>query len=99
MSFLKLCSYFLCFHKRLKVTSSASPKSPLAPALKGTSTLNDDDDERRIEGDTDAGVVAVIVVVIVIGAAISVTVIISEAISVVLGEVELDVRLKITSPA
>ncbi len=67
------------------MTSSASPKSPLAPALKGTSILDDDDDERRIEGDTDAGVVTVIVLVTVIRAVFSATVISPEVISVLLG--------------
>lgn len=80
------------------MTSSISPSDPLTPAPTAVPVLDDDDDdedealwaERELESnaDADADAVAVTVVRIVTG-----------VVFVLLGDVEPDVRLKITFPA
>lgn len=69
------------------MTSSPDPNTPPTTAPVTVSPL-DDDDALWAEGESVAVVVAVAVTVIVTG-----------AISVLLGDVEPDVRLKITFPA
>lgn len=84
------------------MTSSASPSAPPTPAPIAASFVDDDCDD-ECDSDTDdevlliglgldASVVAVVVTV-------AVAVIVTVASFVLLGDVEPDVRLKITSPA
>ena len=79
------------------MASSTSPSNPLTTAPAAI-PLFDDDEVVLIEREVDAGAVATAetVVVIVIG---TVVVIVIGATFVLLGDVEPDVRLKITCPA
>ena len=77
------------------MTSSTSPSNPLTPAPTAVPVLDDDDDdddvllaERELDSNAGADAVAVTVAVIVTG-----------VVFVLLGDVEPDVRLKITFPA
>ena len=82
--------------------SSARLRNPLIPAPIATSFR--DDGVVRVEDEVNADTVAVAVIVVVAEfdadtVAVAVTVIVAETGSVLLGDVEPDVRLKITSPA
>ena len=73
------------------MTSSNSASAPLTPAPTAVPVLDDDDEEALVvdrEVDADTGPAVVTVAVTVTG-----------VVSVSLGDVEPDVRLKITSPA
>lgn len=82
------------------MTSSSSPNTPPTPAPTAASFLDDDEvDVMRMEGELDANADAVAVVVTVIWAAVAEAVRVTGSGFVLLGDVEPDVRLKITSPA
>ena len=79
------------------MTTRASPRKPLTPALTAVPVFDDDDDddevllaERAFGADTIDVAVAV---------AITVVVTVTEVVSALLGEVEPEVRLKMTDPA
>lgn len=77
--------------------SSPSPSGPPTPAPIAASVVDDDDDDDDAVPWTGREFVAEAVAVTVIGAAVAV--IVTGATFVLLGDVEPDVRLKITSPA
>ena len=74
------------------MTSSSSASAPITPAPTAAPVLDDDDDDealivdRGLDAETGPAVVTVAVTI-------------TEVVSVLLGDVEPDVRLKITSPA
>ena len=80
------------------MTSSASPSRPLTPALTAVPILDDeddDDDELLLAGRESSADVAAFAVAV----AVTVVVTVTGVVSVLLGDVEPDVRLKITDPA
>lgn len=96
-SFWRLCLCFFSLNSNPNVISSNSASAPLTPAPTAVPVLDDedddvDDDEEALvvdrEPDAETGPAVVTVAVTVIG-----------VVSVSLGDVEPDVRLKITSPA
>lgn len=105
---------FFCFHSRTNATSSPSPSIELTPAAIALSFLADDEGSLvGSDGRIDAADVAFsiaapvsfsVTVVVVVdwmarGAIVVVIVIVTVAVSVLLGDVEPDVRLKMTCPA
>lgn len=79
-SLLKFRLCFPCLHSSATAMTNARPKKPLIPALIPTSFL--DDGAVWVEDELDAVTVAV-----------AVTVVVAETVSVLLGDVEPDVRL------
>ena len=111
-SFLKLCLYFFSLNSKPNVTSSNTASAPLTPAPTAVPVFDDEDDEDDDDDDNDdnddgddsdddeEALVGNREVDAETGPAIvTVAVTVTEVVSVSLGDVEPEVRLKITSPA
>lgn len=96
-SFLALFLPLTCLQRKSREIRKADPRSALMLAVIATSFSGDDDvgsDEVLVVGESDAGLqVATGTVVVFVAMIVAVTV------SVILGDVEPDVRLYITNPA
>ena len=95
-SFLALFLPLPCLQRKSSEIRKADPRSSLMPAAIATSFSedDDDDDERLVVAESDADAKVAIDTV-----AVFVAVIVAVTVSVMLGDVEPDVRLYITNPA